>query len=308
MDSKILESRLLLRESVIGPVISLSRCASKLPQLINNKQADAFIKGMFLSLFQDLLWDSSGYHAFIYVDILLYQVEMQKIARSVEVCADEIKEYKEIENRINQRILDTEDTISSLESDLKCEKFIRKHKELLEALASDVNTKRSRRSLNEEIVATENTLITIESSLALANQHIALRRSQYDDLLKDIDILQSSIIDEDDLVVPETFRNEADNEDIDLDDDDNINAGSNRRASLISFETNLDSANQDYAEEVDVNDDVNEGNDDVNAGNDDVNEMEDVMQISNSNDSLNIDDNENCEDQLVPQDNTDTME
>lgn len=121
MDAKILETRLLLRESTVAS-INISKCATRLATL-RRKRSSA-----------DISVSTSAYDSYA-ADILLYQTEMNKVARFIDVCDLELKEYEDIQAAIEVRSSETEATIRRLETQLEEEKMIRKHKKLLEKLA-----------------------------------------------------------------------------------------------------------------------------------------------------------------------------
>jgi hypothetical protein len=246
MDSKILENRLLLRESTIGS-ISVSRCASRLQTLHLKRSA------------------SSSPHAHLEAyqrDLQLYEVEMNKVARIVRVCDEELEEYASIEVDIHHRVDETEQRIRDLEQQLLQEKIIRKHKELIEACAMDVNQVASKQYFGREIRAVEDGIEGGQQSLQLAAQKIQTRSLQYDELMKSIAILSSALVDEDtkEMAVDQSFDAEAGLGD--EDDDRRYEREDRRRGhsddNAIASNTAHADTSQAYEEEADAEASVEE--------------------------------------------------
>lgn len=207
MDPKILENRLLLRESTVGS-ISVSKCANRLQALkSSSSESKQLIREAFIR------------------DIMLYSVEMNRIARILTVCDEEMDEYRLIEHELTSKIVETEESIVSLETSLKQERVLRKHKQLIESLSIQVNEHEPRSFISKEIQASDEGLRGVEDSLDLAEQQILTRKSQLQDLLRCIDILGSSF------AIEESNEMDVDegHDDADFEEDEEKEHASSRR-------------------------------------------------------------------------------
>lgn len=200
-----MENRLLLRESTIGS-ISVSRCASRLQTLHLKRSAHTSPPSK----------DQPQLEAY-QRDLQLYEIEMNKVARIIAVCDEELEEYASIEEDIHRRVELTEQRIRDLEEQLKQEKIIRKHKELVEACAMDVHRVDSKQYFDHEIRACDDGIVGVEQSLQLAAQKIQTRSLQYEELMSAIAALLAPLVDEDaagkDLAVHEAMDADGDEED-----------------------------------------------------------------------------------------------
>ena len=270
MDPKLLETRLLLRESAIG-FVSVSRCALKLKNLISSN-------------------DSANLDAYLR-DILLYDLEINKISQNLQVCEEEIIEYNEIEKNLEETINETQKSINNYEMQLKQENIVRKHRELCELLASDVNTLTTRSQLTKEINNFNDNLITIKDSLQLIDTQILVRNNQYNNLIVAITLLQTELYDEDEdeelrkneksmheKMHENSINNENDNNIIDDDEDNEVHESRRNRNNENNHK------NDKLLNENDENNENNE-NQENNDMNEDEIDNENIKELSETNEN-----------------------
>lgn len=178
MDSKILETRLILKESsFVGS--SVSKCASKLQSLVNAKTT------------QDLI----PFDSFIR-EMLQYKLDVTKVEHIQYSHDRQIEAYNAMEQDINEKIKEIEETIFELETQFKNTKSIRLHREQLEKKATVVHSLPSQSQLKRKLDQLDASVHETEASLTAMNSRIAIRYNQFGSLLKCIGDLQSKLVEE----------------------------------------------------------------------------------------------------------------
>lgn len=172
LDAKILELRLLLKESSMGQA-SVSKCAAKL---------NAFGKN---------LNDKNALEGFIR-EILMYQLDFEKTDKAFRTLARQNEEYDLLERSIADNISCTKENITRLEEELRQQKCIREHRVECEQAASVVNKHPSRSTLKRKIDAVSQSLDGTNASIDLVEAEIALKQSFFKQVLQAIADLQRS--------------------------------------------------------------------------------------------------------------------
>src|SRR5690349_354994 len=124
MDAKILEIRLVTRESALY-IPSVSKCASKVQVLLSTRRDDRHWQEARDSLSRELQ---------------LYKIEMTQVQETIQMHDRELLEFQNLERRIEADIASVEANILTLRRELHEQKKLRKHKEECEILARLVNT------------------------------------------------------------------------------------------------------------------------------------------------------------------------
>jgi hypothetical protein len=193
LENKILEQRLIYKDSVVG-ISSLSRCTKS---LLTVKTATEEESGKSLEGFVR--------------ELLLFKLEVNKASKALHSIEAQQLEYTHIENDINQARISAQNDITSLNTQLLQEQEMRKHRLTCEEIAVDVNKqsarsflKRKMHDLNDSVSDTTKTLDRLESE-------IKIRREQYDQLLHSLRALEEKVFDDDNV------QNDGLEEDIDLD-------------------------------------------------------------------------------------------
>lgn len=188
LDQKILEQRLLLRESVIsGP--SLSRCAVKLSQIqkqsikVRSNQSQDIIEHR-----DQLKKAVDGFSR----DVLLFKFETLKAANSLKVMEQQDIEYADMEASISARISEVKDSISNLEEELRREQVVRKHRTFCEQEAAKVNKYPTRSASKRKIDAITASLKADNEALESVTAELAQRQTQFNALFAAFDELQKS--------------------------------------------------------------------------------------------------------------------
>lgn len=184
-DTKILESRLITRDSAIGGS-SVSRCASRMQQFFKTLSESKEEKDI-----------AAAYECYCR-DIVYYQLEMEKYAHSFDMCAREIEEYDALENDIESKITETQSAIEVLSEELMQQKKLRRHREECENLARVVNSVPSRSKTNRDINAVEEEIARLKDQIASKETQESVRVKQFKLLMQAIADLSKSI-DEDEL-------------------------------------------------------------------------------------------------------------
>lgn len=227
LDAKILELRLLLKESSLGQA-SLSKCAAK------------------LHLFGKNLSDNNALEAFLR-EVLMYRLDHDKTDKIFETLRRQGDEYIELESQIGGKIAEAKNNIAALEEELRQQKRIREHRVECEHVASVVNKQPSRSMLKRKIDAVTQSVETTNASIALVEAEIAQKHAHFNLVLQAIADLQKSgaAPAEEDVKATMDVEDAADaNEDEERDD--------NRDA------RNSNSAHRDQAEEtVELDEDGN---------------------------------------------------
>jgi len=200
MDSKILENRLVLKESsFVGS--SVSKCAAKLQSLTTAKQ------------------DVTSFDSFVR-EVLQYKLDIAKVDHIHCSHDRQMEAYNATEQDINEKIKEIEGTIFDLETQFKNAKSIRLHREQLEKKAAGVNSLPSQNQLKRKLDQLHNNIFDTETSLSAMNTRISVRYNQFGNLLKCITDLQSKLIEENEGVEEGDATEAAGGADLDDGDDE----------------------------------------------------------------------------------------
>jgi hypothetical protein len=211
LDGKILELRLITKESTIGGA-SVFRIAKSLRDYnIAVSQNPKNSEQVQIA------------HEAFSRDILLYQLEMTKVSKALELCDDEISNYKYQEDVIEEKIKSTKSTLVALEQELHFQKSVRSFTEHCESEALAVNDLPTPHNLKRQIEDCDSTLASLTTSLGTVDANLHKRLKQYESLLQSIHILTSPIADDGDLGVARDAA-EGDEADGDGDDDEEVDA------------------------------------------------------------------------------------
>jgi predicted nucleic acid-binding Zn-ribbon protein len=174
-DAKLLEQRLLLRESVVS-LPSVSRIATKLRELREKHDEatrDAFIR-----------------------ELRQYQLEASKSVKILQVCDSELVEYSGLESALLEQIADTEKSIQELQTELGQAKQIREHREECEMLSQGVIKFPSRSALEKQTRNVDDAIVQCEQAITDMNDRITQRVTQFKALLQAIADLKGSLKEE----------------------------------------------------------------------------------------------------------------
>ena len=186
MDPKVVESRLVLKESsFVGS--GVSKCALKYQALTTSsrksqspendeeksKVTDSFVREM-----------------------MAYRLDIIKAGHIYDAHCNQMVSYEQIEHEINQNITAAEANILQLEESYMNEKHIRVHREELESKAKEVNLLPNRAILKRKIDDLEAKLNAVDESMTTVNNRILSRHAQFQSLLGAISDLQSPLVEE----------------------------------------------------------------------------------------------------------------
>eukprot|EP00428_Durinskia_dybowskii_P074407 CAMPEP_0170405434 /NCGR_PEP_ID=MMETSP0117_2-20130122/27177_1 /TAXON_ID=400756 /ORGANISM="Durinskia baltica, Strain CSIRO CS-38" /LENGTH=259 /DNA_ID=CAMNT_0010662545 /DNA_START=12 /DNA_END=791 /DNA_ORIENTATION=+ len=215
LDAKILELRLLIKESSLGQA-SVSKCAAKL---------NAFGKN---------LNDKSALEGFLR-EVLMYQLDYEKTEKTFNALSRQASEYDVLEQDIAQKISSTKDNIARLEEELQQQKCIREHRVECEKAASIVNQLPSRSTLKRKIDAVNQNVITTNASIELVESEIAQKQHFFKAVMQAISDLQkagTAPVEEDRQQNTLTEIEDVADGNEDEERDDNRNARSNKEDTL----------------------------------------------------------------------------
>ena len=218
-DVKILESRLLTRDSAIGGS-TVTKCALRLQQLYEEVRKGE--KG-------DVKTSLEAFSR----DVMLYKVEMGKYDLALSMLDQEAVEYDKLEDEIAGKINKTTDAIVTLTQELVQQKKLKKHREECEALARIVNLVPSTRTLmassnvvNDEICRLKEQLASVEATEKLRSRQVNLllqsiadlskSLEEEDTLQKNLQMLQQSV---DNQIQDDEDGNDENDDDIDNEDE-----------------------------------------------------------------------------------------
>ncbi len=131
LDSKILELRLLLKDSTIT-LPSITRVANKLQALGKDVNDNAVLES-FLR------------------EVMAYQLEFEKSSNTFLALDRQKDEYTELESKIESDVTAVKASIQELEEELRQQQILRAHRIECEHLAADVNKLTSRSTLKIKI-------------------------------------------------------------------------------------------------------------------------------------------------------------
>lgn len=206
MDQKILEYRLINRESVLSGS-SISKCANRLYQLFN------LVKNSSNDVTETI------HEAFIR-EILLYKFELTKYAQSHNVCHQEVLEFVALGEEIEKNIESTQKRIEYLSEELQQQKKLRQHKEECEMMARVVNTIPTRSFSNVEITQVDEAMKKVNDQLLLKEAHEKIRIKQVALLMQSIADLYKSF-EEDEILSNAQLQAEFQVDEEDKEGDDN---------------------------------------------------------------------------------------
>lgn len=195
LDPKILELRLLLKDSSVGQV-SIAKCAAKLQAFGKNVNDKAALEG-FLR------------------EILMYQLEYEKTSNSFSALDRQDSEYADLESKIEQDIAAAKANIQQLEEELQQQQTLRTHRIECEHLATEVNKLPSRSTLKRKIDAVNQTLDNTKASIELVENEINTKQSQFINVALAIAELQKKP-----LIVVEEDNKPAEGEEVDAEEEE----------------------------------------------------------------------------------------
>lgn len=195
LDPKILELRLLLKDSSVGQV-SIAKCAAKLQAFGKNVNDKAALEG-FLR------------------EILMYQLEYEKTSNSFSALDRQDSEYADLESKIEQDIAAAKANIQQLEEELQQQQTLRTHRIECEHLATEVNKLPSRSTLKRKIDAVNQTLDNTKASIELVENEINTKQSQFINVALAIAELQKKP-----LIVVEEDNKPAEGDEVDAEEEE----------------------------------------------------------------------------------------
>lgn len=229
LDSKVLETRLLTKESGIANS-TLAKCAIQLNKIIQSRTGEI-----------DKI-DACALDSFVR-EVIQVKLEMTKMSKAVRASEIQIESFKKIESEIEDKILSTQGQIAALEIELEQEQLIRAHRETLEEKSVHVNALPTRSSLKRKIDAVDDDLKTVNEALQKSDNRIQQRHKQFVGMLLSMTELQSKLKEDDEIVL------EPDNDGVDEEVED------------YERERHGDSREERVVLESLTNDDVVEGDD-----------------------------------------------
>lgn len=183
LDGKILELRLVTKESTIGGA-SVFRIAKSLREYNAALTQDPVDQHMVLAA-----------HENFSRDVLLYELEISKASKTMQLCDNEIANFKLQEEDIENKIQSTRSTLLALEEELKLQQSIRILTEECEVKAGIVNDLPTPNNLKRQIEECDATLQNLASSLDSVEVKLNKRVKQYESLLQSIQILSDPLVD-----------------------------------------------------------------------------------------------------------------
>lgn len=178
LDPKILENRLISKDSVVGTA-SLTKCAQKLLLLnagggndsnAQNPEFDTYIR-----------------------EILLFRLEAEKSCKALESITAQYKEYNSLEESINTALDNSNKEIQKLNQELHEEREIRKHRMILEDRAKLINKKNSRSYLKRKMAEISDNIQSTNQSLQSIDGEIKLRQEQFNSLMTCLGALEMKL-------------------------------------------------------------------------------------------------------------------
>ncbi len=174
IDTKILEQRLITRDSVRGSA-SISRSAERLANfrspIVNNVVVENFLR-----------------------EIAMFRAETEKSCRAYDSYKLQVVEYQKLQNSVSVKAGDAVRDIDQLKVRLEQENMIRSHRTVCEAQALKVNRHKNRSYLNRNIAQIEDNVAHTLKRLESINHEISTRKVQFDSLLTALLDLESQII------------------------------------------------------------------------------------------------------------------
>jgi hypothetical protein len=181
LENKILENRLIYKDSVIG-VSSISRCAKHLLALKNSSTLET---------------SKTSLETFL-KELLLFKIELEKTKKLLRNIDVQQTEYENIEIEISQAISLTKEEITFLLQKLQEEKEIRHHRVECETIAIEVNTHMKRSLLKRKISDLEENIASTNQSLDDIEREILIRNEQYQQFLTALAVLERKVFEDED--------------------------------------------------------------------------------------------------------------
>ena len=203
VDNKVLETRLLTRESVPRSEVGISTCGAKFAALVK----DISEKKSCNDALDDFLRE-----------ILQYEIEASK-AENTNFDSDK-SNYQELENEIESQIELNQKAITSLTQELSEQQQIRKHKIECEAMAKKVNVYPCKQILSAEIENVNNAIKVVQDNLNKTESRISTRLKQFEQLMEVLTTLENPLEDEESDHLLETIVAEEEEiiEDVDIEE------------------------------------------------------------------------------------------
>jgi len=172
-DEQILRARLLTRDSVvIGP--SLSRVAAKLADLAFQTSPAGSADAGAVQLAHDQLVR----------ELLLIQLEMDKLSSVFPMCDAETAQYEELERSVTTQIDAAQSDISRLKEELVQQRRLRRHREECEAMAALVDRFPARSATKEALGQAQAQVDVLQQKLEATTAHMERRAKQFRLLLQ----------------------------------------------------------------------------------------------------------------------------
>jgi predicted transcriptional regulator len=172
MDQRILEQRLLTKDSAFG-VVSVTKCAAKLQQVkqvpFEKNEVENFMK-----------------------EILLLKLDTDRSWKVSDVLTEQSKEYDLLEQEILRKIAVAKQNTTNLNEDLSRQVDISVHRSACEHIGVLVNQLPSKSSLKRKIDAIDEDTRQTESMIATLNSEIQWRYGQFKILSDAILALQTA--------------------------------------------------------------------------------------------------------------------
>lgn len=226
LDQKILEFRLLVKESAINQA-SLSRCATKLQAFGKNVDDNSALEGLLK-------------------EFMLNQLEYEKAKKFFLALDGQKEEYVTLECAIQERISTATDNIIKLEEELRQQQIVRAHRIDCEQRASEVNKHPSRSVLKRKIDSVTQTLDSTKASIELVETEIEQKKHLVSNIVQAIEEVQRY----GKVVVEEEESKGAEQEDADAGEDEDRENDRNNRTSKADRENADTTAGADDEEEA----------------------------------------------------------
>ena len=126
-------------------------------------------------------------------EIMSYKLEMTKTCRQYSTCDIEASNYQSLSNEVSSEIAKVREEVLQLEVELKQQEGIRSHRERLELLAKEVNTRPARSSLKRKLAAMEEELKNVEESITAIDAAVMVRYEQFEAVQRAVAVLQDVI-------------------------------------------------------------------------------------------------------------------
>lgn len=172
MDQRILEQRLLTKDSAFG-VVSATKCAAKLQQI------------------QQVPLDKKGVENFM-KEILLLKLDTDRSWKASDVLTEQSKEYDLLEQDIIRKIAVAKQNTTHLNEDLIRQVDISIHRSACENISVSINKLPSKSSLKRKIDAIDEETRQTELMITTLNSEIQWRYRQFEVLSESILALQTA--------------------------------------------------------------------------------------------------------------------